>query len=112
MRLGGSVRIGANVLTGRVVDTQVCPKLAPGPAVRWQFVGEQNASQGNVAEQEGGVLATTGQFWANVAAFGSNGTMRPTNPFEMLPTRIIIRKLLEESHDRHAETDERGLPRM
>ncbi len=53
------------------------------------------------------VLATTGHRWANVAAFGTNRTMRPTNPFEMMPTRIIIRKLPEESHDQHAETHER-----
>jgi hypothetical protein len=33
MRLGGSVRIGANALAGRVADTPVCPKLAPEPTV-------------------------------------------------------------------------------
>jgi hypothetical protein len=54
MRLGGGVRIGANVFTSRVVDPQVSPKLAPNPTIRWQFVGGRNAVQGHIAEQKGG----------------------------------------------------------
>jgi hypothetical protein len=50
------------------------------------------------------VLATTGRRCATVTAFGANGTIWPTNPVEILPTPVIIRKLLEQSHDRHAET--------
>jgi hypothetical protein len=52
--LGGSVRTGANEFPGRVIGAQMCPELASDPAAGGWFVGEQNAFQRNVAQQEGG----------------------------------------------------------
>src|SRR5215475_13398015 len=42
----------SDVFASRVVDPQVRPKIAPDATVGWQFVGGQDAFQGNVAERE------------------------------------------------------------
>lgn len=41
----------------------------------------------------------------HAAAFWANWTMRPSHPLQVLPTRIIVRKLLEKCNERrHART--------